>query len=95
MIIYISDLISNDCAKRERSERGALVILRKLDANGRLSVCVSVCLSVTPKNDLLNNNRILQTALNDLRAKNRPHSIKGSFKNPIVVMKVVFLPSDH
>ena len=59
--------------------------------------CPSVCLSVcgTLKNDLLNNNRILQTALNDLRAKNRPHSIKGSLKNPIVVLKVVFLPSDH
>ena len=32
-------------------------------------VCVCVCVCVTPKNDLLNNNRILQTALNGLRAK--------------------------
>ena len=32
----------------------------------------------------------MQTALNDLRAKNRPHSIKGSLKIPIVVRKVVF-----
>ena len=38
---------SADCAKRERSERGALFILRKVDANGSLSVCLSVvvCLS--------------------------------------------------
>ena len=48
---------------------------------------VSESVSLSAKNDLQNNNRILQTALNDLRAKNRPHSIKGSLKNPIVAMK--------
>ena len=69
----ISDL-ANNCAKRERSERGALVILRKLDANGRLSVCVCVG---DAKSDLQHNNGVLKNIESIWRSKTalRPRAV--------------------